>query len=716
MLWRGIVLQHDETDCGAACLATIAKYYGKTVSISRIRQLSGTDKMGTSGLGIVQGAKGLGLSCKGVIVKDRNLDKSVPWPLIAHVRKDVLDHYVVIHKAGKKKLLIGDPAEGLVTMTHEQFNAVWTRVVFLLVPNEHFEQTKETKGLFGRFMYLLKPHTRTLVEVIAASLVLSLLGVASAFYFRFLIDEVLYSSMNRALTVFSMGYLLVIIFQALLNLCRSQLMMYMSNKIDASLLFEYFNHILRLPIDFFAKRKTGEILARIGDTVTVRNAISGTTLTLVIDTLMLIFGGLFLFTLGSKLIMIALVPIILSTLLAWLFMKPFKTRLKAKAVVDAEKQASFAESINGIATIKALSTEDLAFERAETRIVDSINRGMKLGSMSNIQSTLQTLFSHLGSLAIYWIGSLYILDGEMSLGQLISFVTLLGYFTGPFTRLITLQPSLQEAFVASDRLSEILDMPEETDGNPGIMKPEILNGNISVKNMSFAYGTRGYTLKNINLEIESGQKVAFVGASGSGKSTLVKLLMKFYQPAEGDISVDSVSLKDMDTESYRRLIGYVPQDILLFSGTIGENIAWGMEGTDIREILKASIAAQAHPFIEKLPDRYMTVIGEKGSSLSGGERQRIALARVLLRKPNILILDEATASLDSIAERAIMDTVYHVTEDMTAIIIAHRLSTIRHCDRIFVFANGEIVEQGDHAALLSIDGVYTQLWNAQHND
>lgn len=714
-MWKGIILQHDETDCGAACLATIAKHYGKTISINRIRMYAGTDAQGTSGLGIVRAAESLGFSCKGVMSPDKTLRSDLPFPVIAHVKKDVLDHYIVIYRVGKK-IMIGDPAEGMQKMTEKDFDAIWTGVFFVLIPNEKFEQTNETKGLFARFFYLLIPHKKLLAEIAIGSIIMSFLGVASAFYFRFLVDEILYSGAMQTLTIFSIGYLVVIIFQTLLGWSRNQLMMYLSNKIEAVLVLDYFQHILRLPMEFFNTRKTGEILSRLGDTATIRQTISSTTLGVAIDSLMLVVGGFFLFVFGSNLLVIAAIPVVLSALLVWLFAKPYKTRLKQKAVIDAEKQSTLVECINGIATIKALSTEKQAFQRAEFQIVDSIKRGITLGTFSNSQGSLRDILSSAGTLAVYWIGSLNILNGTMSLGQLLSFVTLSGYFLGPFGRLLTLQPALQEAFVASDRLSEILDMPEEGETNATNIQTGALQGKIEVKNLSFSYGTRGITLKNINFDIQPGQKVAFVGSSGSGKTTMTKLLMKFYAWQEGDILIDDYSLKDINTDRYRKQVGYVPQEILLFSGTIAENIAWGSEGATGQEIINAAVAAQAHPFICALPERYATHIGERGASLSGGERQRIAMARILLRKPKLIILDEATASLDSVSERAIMDTFNSVTEGVTSIIVAHRLSTISHCDVIFVFQNGEIIESGTHEELMAKGNAYHQLWSAQYGE
>lgn len=286
-----IILQHDETDCDAACLAMVARYFGKSISINRIRRISGTDQMGTSGFGIIRGAESLGFSCKGLMSPDRKMAADIPFPIVAHLKQELIDHYVVVYRSGKK-IIVADPAEGLRKIPEEEFRKLWTGVFFIFAPDAGFERTKESRGLFSRFLYLLKPHKKILLEMVLSSIVLSFLGIASAFYFRFLIDEVLYSGLEQTLALFSFAYLLVIIFQVSIGFARSQLMMYMSNKIDAVLIFEYFRHVLHLPMDFFTSRKTGEILSRIGDTATVRQAISSSTLSVLMDSFMLVIGGL----------------------------------------------------------------------------------------------------------------------------------------------------------------------------------------------------------------------------------------------------------------------------------------------------------------------------------------------------------------------------------------------------------------------------------------
>lgn len=710
-----LIKQQDESDCGAACIATIARFYGKKISISKIRNIAGTDIKGTSAKGIIKAAEALGLTCKTLASENKELKKDYPFPLIAHLIKDGLEHYVVIYKIKKEKLLVADPAENISWLPLDDFLKSWTGIFFFLSPTQNFEQTNETKNLFQRFWYLLEQNKALAIETFIASLILTILGILGAFYFRYLIDDVIYSYLPKALISISIGYFVMIVFQNILGYCRNHLINYFSNKIEASLILEYFNHILHLPLDFFVKRKSGEILSRLNDVETIKNAVSSMSIGVILDCTMLVFGGAVLFMFSPKLISIAIIPVILSGLLVLLFTKHFRNLIYRRSIIEAEKYSFFVESINGISTIKALSSEKDSIDKAELKIINSIKKSFDLRKLGNFQGTLQSFLQQTGNLAVYWYGSYLIMQGELSLGELISFVTLLGYFLTPLGRLITLQPQLQELSVAGKRLGEILDLNEE-DTQTGLLEPEEIKGNISIKNLTFSYGTRGNTLENVSMEIKAGQKIAIVGPSGSGKTTLVKLLLKFYMPDQGEILMDGCNIKDISTKAYRNYFGYVPQEILLFSGTIEENIAWGNYEATGEDIFNAAKDAEALDFISKLEDRFATKVGERGTSLSGGERQRLALARVLLRKPKLLVLDEATSSLDSISEANIMKTINTLNKSITTIIIAHRLSTVKKCDKIFVMQNGVLVEEGKHKALLSKKGLYAKMWKNQMED
>lgn len=706
------VPQHDESDCGVACLASLLLYYGKYVSLRKIREHCGTDRDGTSGYGILKGAEHFGLYCKCAFSKEKDLS-DMPLPAIFLLRSKT-EHYVVVYKITNSFVFMSDPDLGYRKLPVSEFKEKWSGVFFILHPKVEFKKSGEKTRLISYFFELVRPHKKIMAYTVIASLMLTLFGIVTSFYFRFLIDEVLYSEAKSTLNICSICFLVIIIFKAVVSFSRSQIILYLGRKLDIFLTGGFFSHLLRLPLSFFSARKTGEILSRTNDAAKVREAVSSTTLSLIIDSFMILAGGIVLIKTGGVLLPLAALPIVLSFIVVYFFSKAFQKQIKYVAVLEAEKNGYMYESINGIATIKALSTENEAFARVEEKIMESTYASLRLGKIGNLQKSILDFISAAGTLLIYWLGSFFIFDGKITLGQLISFITLSGFFLNPLQRLLTMQLYLQEVGVSADRLFDIMEMEEEAQEKNEIKTLPDLRGNIKFENVSFSYGTRGKTLDNISLEIEAGSTVAFVGMSGSGKSTLLKLLMKFYQCNDGKISINDEDIECLSTEKYREQIGYVPQESFLFSGTIKENIAWGTSVYDQEKIERCAADSMSEEFIKKLPDKYNTYVGESGSNLSGGEKQRLSLARVMMKNPQILLLDEATASLDGISERAITDLIFSQAKGITTIIVAHRLSTIKNCDKIFVFDKGRLVESGNHNFLMSQRSTYYNLWSAQN--
>ncbi len=707
------IKQHDETDCGAACLATISKQYDLKIPITRIREIAGTDKKGTNALGLVKAAEKLGFSAKGVKADPEHLTDDLPLPVIAHVVKDNLLHYVVVHEIRDDKIIIADPAEGIVKYKQEDFYEIWSGVLIFMIPDEEFEAGDETTGLFSRFFSLILPHKRLLIEIFFASILYTLMGLAGAFYFKYLLDTVLSDGLIKTLHIVSVGFIILTLFKVLMNAFRKHLLLYLSQKIDISLILNYYQHVLELPMSFFDSRKVGEILSRLRDASKIRSAISGATLSVMIDTLMVIVGGIVLFIQSSTLFWVAAVVIPFYAAVVWGFNRPFRKIHRKEMEQSADMQAYLVESVSGVATIKAFNGEQEANLETENRFIRFVKSIFKVTWMRNLQSSLQKTLSSISKIVILWVGGYQVINGNISIGQLITFNALLAYFYGPIQNLINLQPKLQEAFVASDRLGEILDLKVEKQNEEKKIKPDKLQGRIMVNDINFRYGTRKKVLKNINLNIKSGEKVALVGESGSGKTSLAKLLLKYYLPEEGDIMIDDYNIKDINLESLRGKIGYVPQEVFLFSGTVRENIAFGLQDISMKKIIDAAKKARAHGFINDLPLRYETMLGERGSNLSGGQKQRIAIARAILKDPDILILDEATSNLDTATEKAIHNTVENISRGITTIIIAHRLSTIMNCDKIVVLEDGKILENGSHKELLEYQGKYYELWDEQ---
>lgn len=552
------------------------------------------------------------------------------------------------------------------------------------------------------------------MNIFFASLVYTILGIGASFYFKFIMDDILPNSLSKTLHVLSIGIILLYLFQILLGAFRQHMLLYLSQKLDIPLILGYYKHVLQLPMNFFGTRKVGEIVSRFMDASKIRDAISGATLTIMIDTLMAIFGGIILYTQNSFLFVIALIILILYGVIVFAFNKPIRDISRVTMEDNSQLTSYLVESLNGIETVKAFNAERTANIESEKKFVKLLRSVFKSGWISNVAGSLSQFVSVIGGIVILWVGTYQCITGKLSIGELLTFNALLAYFLDPVKNLINLQPMMQTAIVASDRLGEILDLEvEKSENEDEKLCPKSLEGPVEFKNIDFRYGTRQIVLKNLNLTINPGEKIALVGESGSGKTTLVKLLLNFYKWEKGELLINGYNIKDINIDYLREKIAYISQDIFMFSGSITENLTLGMDEPDLERVIEVCKMVKAHDFINDMPMRYETYLEENGTNLSGGQRQRLAIARALLKKPDILIMDEATSNLDSITEKAIENVIDETTKDLTTIIIAHRLSTIMRCDKIYVMDKGEIIEAGNHYELMDKHGHYYNLWKEQ---
>lgn len=675
--------------------------------------------MGTSALGIIQAAEKLGFSAKGVKAnKPEDIFGEIPLPAIAHVVIDKsMLHYVVIHKISEKEIVVADPAKGIVKYKPSDFFNSWTGILLIMTPTADFKKGNEVKGVFTRFFDFLKPQKGLLLNIFLVSLLITAFGIIGSFYFKFLLDDIVPNNLRESLTVFSIGFILLAVFKVITEAFRTQLLIHLGQRLDIPLMLGYYDHVVNLPMNFFGTREVGEIISRFNDASKIRQAISGVALTMMIDVIMVLVGGFILYYQSSLLFGITIVPLILYGIIVFIFKSNIEKVNRETMEGNAKLTSYLVESLNGIETIKAFNAEREVNLETEKRFIKFIKAIFKNEYINNIQVSLKSLVKGIFAIVILWIGTVQVLNGKISFGELLTFNALLVYFLNPIENIINLQPTLQTAVVAAERLSEILDLSlEKAEDEHKKINPNSLNGKIEFKNIDFRYGTRQLILKNINMTINKGERVALVGESGSGKTTIAKLLLNFYQCEKGEIIVNDYNLLDINVEALRDKIAYISQETFLFNGTIIENLMLGNPYLTYEEIIEACKKAQIHDFINSLPLRYNTLVEENGSNFSGGQKQRLSIARAILRKPEILIMDEATSNLDSITEKAIEKTIHEFSEGMITIIIAHRLSTIMRCDNIYILEKGEIKEQGSHKELLEKQGRYYELWKEQLPD
>lgn len=697
-------------DTGLACLVMLARFHQVAASAEQIDHEFGSPDQSLGAADLLLAARKLGLKAKTAQTSVARLEQT-PLPAIAQDRDG---EFFILARLDQGKALIHDPkSQRPEVISLDVLETRWAGTL-ILVRSQAGTPGETSRFDFTWFIPAIVKYRKLLGEVLLVSFVLQLFALVTPLFFQVVMDKVLVHHGLTTLDVIAIGLVGIMVFESLLSGLRSYVFAHTASRIDVELGSKLFRHLITLPLAYFQARRVGDSVARVRELENVRSFLTGNAITLVLD---LLFSVVFLgvmFYYSGWLTLVVVVSLPLYVLVSVLITPVLRKRLDESFARGAENQAFLVETVNGIDTLKSMAVEPQATRKWDNQLAAYVSAGFKTQTLSTIANESVSLIGKLVTVATLWLGARLVIDGQLSVGQLIAFNMLAGRVAQPIMRLAQLWTNFQQTGVSVQRLGDILNTRTElSQGTRTALPP--LRGQIEFDQVHFRYRPDGSEiLRGISLSIRPGEVIGVVGRSGSGKSTLTRLLQRLYVPERGRVMVDGMDLALADVSSLRRQIGVVLQDNMLFNRSIRENIALTDAGAPLEAVMQAAKLAGAHDFILELPEGYDTVVGEHGASLSGGQRQRIAIARALMGNPRILIFDEATSALDYESERIVQQNMQAICKDRTVIIIAHRLSAVRDANRIVVVDRGQIVEQGSHAELLSLQtGHYSRLHRLQ---
>ena len=637
----------------------------------------------------------------------------VPYPFIVHVNKEgKLQHYYVVYQTKKDHLIIGDPdpTVKVTKMSKERFSSEWTGVAIFLAPEPSYKPHKDKKNGLMSFLPLIFRQRALIFYIVLASLLVTLINIGGSYYLQGILDEYIPNQMKSTLGIISIGLIITYILQQMMSFSRDYLLTVLSQRLSIDVILSYIRHIFELPMSFFATRRTGEVISRFTDANSIIDALASTILSLFLDVSILTIVGSVLLVQNTNLFLLSLISVPIYIIIIFAFMKPFEKMNNDVMQSNSMVSSAIIEDINGIETIKSLTSEESRYQKIDSEFVDYLDKSFKLSKYSILQTTLKQGAQLILNIVILWFGAQLVMNGHISVGQLITFNTLLSYFTNPLENIINLQTKLQSAKVANNRLNEVYLVESEFSNSQTLTDSQFLTGDIRFEDLSYKYGFGRDTLSDINLTIKQGDKVSLVGISGSGKTTLAKMIVNFFEPYKGRITINNNDLKLIDKKTLRQHINYLPQQAYIFSGSILENLTLGANQLISQEdIIRACEIAEIRQDIEQMPMGYQTELSD-GAGLSGGQKQRIALARALLTKAPVLILDEATSGLDVLTEKKVIDNLMAMA-DKTIIFVAHRLSISERTNQVIVLDQGKVIETGSHHELMTKQGFYHHLFS-----
>lgn len=695
--------QNNSNDCGVACIAMIYNYYGRKESLSNIKKNVDVYIDGINGKTIINHFRNNGFNC----VK-KELNEKIHLPCIAITKQDEYYHFVVVYKITNKMIFICDPLKGKYKIPTNELSKKIMHYGIEILPSKKIERNKKEKSLvLNIFKNLFKKELKLSLLILFLSFLVTVFSLISIRYNNILLDKIIPLKNADKLTSVFLIYAILIVLRCIWSFFRKYFIFKYSKNIDETLLMGLYQKTIYLPYAYFTQKQTGDILSRFDDAVSVRETLSSISITLLMDFILSIGAGYLLYNMHHVLFFIAFIPLVVYTLSITLFKKIISKLNEETMQHTALLNATLVEMISQIELIKSYCIENEYISKIAYNFNKMMDKSLKIANTASLQITIQEMTKGLFTLAIMCMGSLYIINNQLTLGTLITYNSTVVYFLEPIEKVLQMQNIFQKSVLAINRLKEIIDIDNDFENKKADI--DIENGDIKINNLSFSYRNDKLIFENLSFVIPKNKKVALIGKSGSGKTTFAKLLMRLYDIKNGNIFIGNVDISNVHKQSLRENISYVGQESFFFSGTILENI--NLKKKPIKEVIYICKLLEIHDFIISLPNKYNSMIYENGKNFSAGQKQRLSIARAVLSNPKILILDEATSNLDVNTELQIDKILNKLSKKITIIVIAHRLGTISRCEYIFFLQNGEIIESGTHDDLLSKKGEYFDLWN-----
>jgi subfamily B ATP-binding cassette protein HlyB/CyaB len=696
----------DLTDTGLMCLLILARFHDLPANGTQLQHQFSQSGQALSEIDLLRAAKHVGLKA-GVVKTTWNKLQGMPLPGMA---KLVDGRYLVVAKVQAEKVLVQHPDEARpLVLSRDRFEMIWTGDLLLFTKRANLRLQDLTFD-FTWFIPAIVKYRKFFGEILIASFFLQLFALLTPLFTQVVIDKVLVHKGFTTLHVLAVGMITLALFEAILGGLRTYLFSHTTNRIDVSLGAKLFHHILTLPLSYFEARRVGDTVARVRELEQIRQFLTSHSVTVVLDVSFTVVFMTVMWFYSSTLTLIVMASLPIYGLLSVAITPAIRTRLHEKFNRGAENQAFLVEAVSGVQTVKAMAVEPPLLRKWEEQLAGYVRASFRATSLMTIAGHSAMCVQKVTTVAVLWVGAYRVIDGDLSIGQLIAFNMLSGQVTGPILRLVNLWQEFQQVGISVQRLGDVLNTKPEPSYNPNRTTLPQVKGHVRFEDVVFRYRPDGQEIiRKVSFAVEPGKIIGIVGRSGSGKSTIAKLMQRLYVPERGRIVVDGVDLMQVDPAWLRRQVGVVLQENFLFNASVRDNIALTDPGLAMEQVMHAAKLAGAHEFILELADGYDTMIGEHGCTLSGGQRQRIAIARALVANPRILIFDEATSALDYESEAVIQDHMAEICNGRTVFIVAHRLSTVRPAHRIYVIDKGEIVEQGAHDDLLRNSGFYARL-------